>query len=298
MPRPASVTVFGVLNLLYGGLSLCGVAVTIPLLMVEVGQKPVGMLGSESLVYQVWTYFSLAISVPLTIQLLAAGVGLLRMRRWGLTLSLWYAALDLLLTFVGVVFIAIYVAVPLLQGEVAGGPAEIGGAIGGVIGGAFGMIYPALMWYFLSRPHVAAAFAGAGMPFTPEATAGAAIQSMPAAPASDNPYVAPPPASAYYGQPFGADQPADDSVLTSIVPVRNPAALASYYLGVFGLIPCLGLPLAVAAILFGVSGLRAARRLPEAKGQAHAWVGIILGSIVTLLSLVAVVLFGIGIATG
>ncbi len=60
-------------------------------------------------------------------------------------------------------------------------------------------------------------------------------------------------------------KPNDDS-LTNIIPYRNVAALVGYYLGVFSLIPCLGIPLAVAAIVMGIIGWskRARIRKPEA----------------------------------
>lgn len=69
----------------------------------------------------------------------------------------------------------------------------------------------------------------------------------------------------------------------TIIPYRNPPALIAYYCGVFSLIPCLGLPLGIAAIPLGIVGLRKHRRQPSAKGSVHAWVGILLGSITTIL---------------
>ncbi len=70
-----------------------------------------------------------------------------------------------------------------------------------------------------------------------------------------------------------------DSTLGGLVPYKNPMALWSYYLGVFALIPCLNFPLGIAAITTGIFGLRFAGAHPEAKGKAHAWAGIILGSL-------------------
>jgi uncharacterized protein YqgC (DUF456 family) len=62
-----------------------------------------------------------------------------------------------------------------------------------------------------------------------------------------------------------------------LVPARNPAALAGYYLGVFSFIPALGLLLGIGAIVCGIIGLLAAAREPERKGAVHAWVAIALG---------------------
>jgi hypothetical protein len=62
-----------------------------------------------------------------------------------------------------------------------------------------------------------------------------------------------------------------------IIPYKNPAALLSYYLGVFSLIPGIGLLLSLGAIAFGVLGLQAAAREPVLRGKVHAWIGLVLG---------------------
>ena len=55
--------------------------------------------------------------------------------------------------------------------------------------------------------------------------------------------------------------------------------MTAYYLGVFGPIPCLGIPLAIAAIVLGIMGRNYVKQYAEAKGGAHAWAGIIMGSL-------------------
>ena len=62
-----------------------------------------------------------------------------------------------------------------------------------------------------------------------------------------------------------------------IIPYKNPPALVAYYLGIFGLIPVIGLLLAVAAFILGFIGLSKRKKNPIIKGAAHAWVGIVLG---------------------
>ncbi len=66
------------------------------------------------------------------------------------------------------------------------------------------------------------------------------------------------------------------------MPYRNPSALVGYYPSVFSLIPCLALALGPAALVCGIVGLKAVGRNPQAKGTAHAWVAIILGSLTSL----------------
>ena len=65
-----------------------------------------------------------------------------------------------------------------------------------------------------------------------------------------------------------------------LIPYKNDVALYSYYCGVFGLIPLLGLLLGPIALILGILGFRYAQRRPKAGGMAHAVVGIILGGIV------------------
>ena len=74
-----------------------------------------------------------------------------------------------------------------------------------------------------------------------------------------------------------------------IIPYRNGMALASYYCGVFSLIPCLWGTLSVLAIIFGILGLNKAKASPELGGKGHSITGIVLGSITTALPIIAVV---------
>ena len=72
---------------------------------------------------------------------------------------------------------------------------------------------------------------------------------------------------------------ADDSGLGALIPTKNAQALWAYYLAIFSLIPCIGSPLGIAAFVLGMRALKFARLKPDAKGRAHAWVGIVLGGI-------------------
>ena len=69
------------------------------------------------------------------------------------------------------------------------------------------------------------------------------------------------------------------STLSAVIPYKNPMALGAYYLGIFSLIPVIGVVLALPAVVLGVLGLGRHRRNPLAKGKAHAWVGISTGSV-------------------
>jgi len=75
---------------------------------------------------------------------------------------------------------------------------------------------------------------------------------------------------------------ASDNTLGGLIPYRNARALWAYYLGVFSLIPFLGIPLGVVAMVLGIKGLKYAELHPEAKGKVHAWIGIIVGGLFSL----------------
>ncbi len=67
-----------------------------------------------------------------------------------------------------------------------------------------------------------------------------------------------------------------------VIPFKNPNALASYYIGLFSLLPILSYVMGPAAIVLGVKGLKYAKQYPIVKGQAHAWVGIVCGALWTV----------------
>ena len=81
-----------------------------------------------------------------------------------------------------------------------------------------------------------------------------------------------------------------DDTIGGLMPSKNGPALASYYLGVFSVIPLLGIPLGIAALICGIKGVRKAWAHPEVKGKVHAWVGIITGGLFSLLYLILIAL--------
>jgi hypothetical protein len=97
-------------------------------------------------------------------------------------------------------------------------------------------------------------------------------------PTQPNPYTAPPqdaiPMPPHSGEGDGTG---------GVIPYKNPAALIAYYLGLFSLFPLLGLLLAIPAFVLGIIGLRNRKRNPAIKGSIHAWIGIIMGGIFTVI---------------
>ena len=95
------------------------------------------------------------------------------------------------------------------------------------------------------------------------------------------------------GGPPPAQQTEGDAT-GGVIPYKNPAALTAYYLGLFSLFPCLGLLLAIPAFILGIIGLRNRNKNPAIKGSVHAWIGIIMGGLFTLIWGAAVILGIIG----
>lgn len=88
-----------------------------------------------------------------------------------------------------------------------------------------------------------------------------------------------------------------DETIAKVIPYKNAAALTAYYLGVFSLIPCVGLILGAAALVLGIMGLKFAKRNPQAHGTVHAWVGIVLGTITSVGNAVVIILMVMGANT-
>jgi hypothetical protein len=81
-----------------------------------------------------------------------------------------------------------------------------------------------------------------------------------------------------YQEGYSSDEP----VISRVIPYKNSSAIIAYYLGVFACIPCLGIFLGIAAVVFGIKGLNHYREYPRDRGKTHAWVGIIAGGIFAL----------------
>ena len=96
---------------------------------------------------------------------------------------------------------------------------------------------------------------------------------------ADNPYSAP---LAEYSPPPATLHGEGDST-GGLIPYKNPKALLAYYLGIVSGLPLIGFPIAIAAFVFGILGLRDRKRNPVIKGSVHAWIGIGCGGLFTLL---------------
>ena len=81
---------------------------------------------------------------------------------------------------------------------------------------------------------------------------------------------------------YSSEMPEGDAT-GGVIPYRNPTALIAYYCGVFSVIPIVGIFAGIPGIILGFIGLRRRRANPHIKGAVHAWIGVVLGGIMTVL---------------
>ena len=163
MQRPAAVTVFGILNIVFAVLGVIGVIASLALFLMPADtNNPVIKLIHGSPGYALWLKVCIPLGVLSGLVLLAAGIGLLFLKSWARKLSIIYAIYAIVFAIVGMVANFIFLIQPMLeqarqqQGPEAAG--ALGGAIGGSFGGCLGLIYPILLLIFMTRPNVVAAF--------------------------------------------------------------------------------------------------------------------------------------------
>jgi hypothetical protein len=78
------------------------------------------------------------------------------------------------------------------------------------------------------------------------------------------------------------------------IPTENPSALLAYYFAIFGLVPGFCLVLGPAAMILGIVGLNRIKANPGLPGRAHAWIGVIVGGITTLIciAIICIAIYG------
>lgn len=163
--KPASITVFGILNIVFGLLGLCGVvgAVAAFFLPIAPGTELPAAKLMQNEAYRIFMFITIPLGFIATVALVAGGIGMLQDKGWGRTLSVWYAIYTLVSGFIGILVNLFLVMLPTLQmlDGLPAGPEKagaIGGMVGGTFGGCIGLIFPALLLYFMTRPHVKAYF--------------------------------------------------------------------------------------------------------------------------------------------
>ena len=172
MQRPTSVTVFGILNIVFACFGVFGVLASIAMFYMPANSNnPVIKIMQENPHYALFMKVSIPLGILTSIALLMAGIGLLSLKNWGRVLSIVYAVYAVVFGIIGMVMNWLFLLRPMLaQASQQQGPeaaSAIGGAIGGSVGGCLGLIYPILLLIFMFRPNVVAAFQGGQTPNPP-----------------------------------------------------------------------------------------------------------------------------------
>ncbi len=302
MQRPTSVTVFGILNILFSLLRAFG-SLSLGLMLLALSQNPNAAMNpfwpQNSLIWNTWQYVVLAWSALGAVLLLVSGIGLLRLVAGGRRLAVGVAQLDILFGIIGIVIQAATTFPKVVEQLSNAGPAEQGAMVGALVatifGPLFGLIYPLLIWFYMTRPHVLAAFAGNWQPGTGVQPAPSNMAITNLAPPSDNPFASPVAQAAPDWAAPAAPEGVVGAAVAAIIPAHNGAALWAYYLGLFSLFPLLGAVLGPVAVWFGLRGLANVRRDPKVRGGIHAWVGLICGALFGLFNALLLVMVVLGV---
>lgn len=166
MNRPTSVTVLGILNIVFAAFGLMGIAFSILMMFVKPDlnvKNPVLDVMRQNPGYVMYTNISMVVGAVFTLVLLLAGIGLLMLRPWGRWLSIAYAVFAIISLIVNSLINYYFLLAPMIDKLAALPPgqekaAATGGIVGMVAGICLGPIYPVILLVFMFRPNVMAAF--------------------------------------------------------------------------------------------------------------------------------------------
>jgi len=162
--RPAVATVFGILNLVFGIMGICGTVVSAASFAVLSSdafdpemKARMNMQQFDNPIYFGLLCMQMAMGTILAVVVIISGIGLLKFKPWGRKLANFYAVASLLLLVIAIANSVIFQIMPAIQeaNNPGAGPEAVGGAVGGTIGGVltlcFGTIYPVCILVFLNR---------------------------------------------------------------------------------------------------------------------------------------------------
>lgn len=164
--RPTAVTVFGILNIVFGSFWMLCTPFSVLFLLMPTQALPNANPAFRILDDPRYREFALVqgiTNIALSAVMLAAGVGLLMMKRWGRSLSFAYVTARFLEQIVGAVFTYVVLLGPMVDAAGAKdnlnrGAATVGGIIGGIGGVVINVMYSFMLLVFMLTPSVVAAF--------------------------------------------------------------------------------------------------------------------------------------------
>ncbi|MBN1795339.1 MAG: DUF4339 domain-containing protein [Sedimentisphaerales bacterium] len=146
--RTTSVTVFGILNIVFGGLG----AICTPFSLIASFNMPDVM--NPSKLAELWLIFGSILGLACSALLIALGIGLLNLKAWARKCTLYYGWLAVVWNIIGTLVNLLLIT----SGEFGYTQDAVPGALGGTCGGLVGgLIYPIFLIVFMQKQNVKSA---------------------------------------------------------------------------------------------------------------------------------------------
>ena len=160
MQRPFPVSIFGMLNIVFGIYALYSVFATLSTLAITGESKnEIAKIIHDVPAYASWVKCTIPLGLLSFALLVASGVGLLRLGEWARKLSIVYGVYAILFVIAVAITNYIYVLPRALRATF--NPDRISAvpvAVIAIMGGVFGLIYPAALIVFMMHKEIVAAF--------------------------------------------------------------------------------------------------------------------------------------------
>jgi len=148
--RPTSVTVLGILNIVFGGLGLTCIPIGIAMSFVPQPDSP--FQPTEAM--ELFTMIGNIVGFLFSIVLLASGIGLLYQKKWARKTSIIYGWTAIVWCILGLIINGFLFSSMLSDVPPEAMPGVVGGIVGGMCGGLIGLAYPIILIIFMRKPHV------------------------------------------------------------------------------------------------------------------------------------------------
>jgi hypothetical protein len=161
--RPTAATAFGILHLLFGVTGVCCYGLLCVLILISLSSDL--QLIEDSSQYRVLNRIGMLLGLVTSAVLIAAGVGLLRLRPYGRTLSIGYGIYAIVMNVFAALFNVVFIFPTILESANAPGGWAAGagdGLLGSIVGFGMRLAYAGLLLYFMFRPNILVAFKNQG----------------------------------------------------------------------------------------------------------------------------------------
>ena len=160
MQRPFPVSIFGMLNIVFGIYALYSIFATLSTLAITGESKnEIIKIIHDVPAYATWVKCTVPLGLLSFVLLLASGLGLLRLAEWARKLAIAYGVYAILFVIAVAITNYIYVLPRVLRESFhADSISPVPVAVIAIMGGLFGMLYPVALIVFMMRKEIAAAF--------------------------------------------------------------------------------------------------------------------------------------------